>query len=135
MAFRRVPPGHLPPHRRQRKQPHRQVQRNACSTRLSAPRTRRRLDRLAREDWLNHLEGPNTVPRKIRVASAEYHLIGVCKNNDCSDNNAVLLYSPAHRVVYGKLLIRRRGILIGAPPAAVAAELDRLWAAEWRQRR
>jgi len=33
------------------------------------------------------------------------------------------------------LLIRRRGALIGNPPVALAAELDRQWAAQWRQRR
>jgi hypothetical protein len=47
----------------------------------------------------------------------------------------VLLYSAAQAVVYGKVYRQRRSTLIGAPPPAVASELDRLWQAEWRQNR
>jgi len=56
-----------------------------------------------------------------------------CKNHDCGDNNTVLLYSAAQGVVYGKIFQQRRATLIGAPPPAVAAELDRLWLAEWQR--
>jgi len=87
------------------------------------------------EDWLTHLDGPATPNRKLTVAGQEYLFAKSCKNHDCSDNNLVLLYSADRGVVYGKLLLRRRGSLIGDPPPAVATELDRLWAAEWRQRR
>jgi hypothetical protein len=52
-----------------------------------------------------------------------------------TDNNTVLLYSAAQGVVYGKVYRQRRSTLIGAPPLAVASELDRLWQAEWRQNR
>jgi hypothetical protein len=45
-----------------------------------------------------------------------------------------LLYSVAQGVVYGKIVQQRRATLIGTPPPAVAAELDRLWIAEWRQK-
>jgi len=41
----------------------------------------------------------------------------------------------AQGVVYGKVYRQRRSTLIGAPPLAVASELDRLWQAEWRQNR
>jgi len=47
----------------------------------------------------------------------------------------VLLYSAAQGVVYGKVYRQRSSTLIGAPPLAVASELDRLWQAEWRQNR
>jgi len=42
----------------------------------------------------------------------------------------VLLCSAAQGVVYGKVYRQRRSTLIGAPPPAVASELDRLWQAE-----
>ena len=57
------------------------------------------------------------------------------KDHDRADNNTVLLYSAAQGVVYGKVYRQRSSTLIGAPPLAVASELDRLWQAEWRQNR
>ncbi|MGZ9067364.1 MAG: hypothetical protein ACXW2I_18775 [Burkholderiales bacterium] len=35
---------------------------------------------------------------------------------------------------YGKIYQRGKSSLIGAPPPAVAAELERLWKSEWRSR-
>jgi hypothetical protein len=90
---------------------------------------------LVREDWLAKLDGPATPNAKISVAGQQYLFAKSCKNHDCGDNNMVLLYSAPRQVVYGKILLRRRGSMIGQPPLPVAAELDRLWAAEWRQRR
>ena len=50
------------------------------------------------------------------------------------DDNLVLLYSPARGVAYGKVFEGgARSTLIGAPPPAIAAELERLWRKEWRQ--
>jgi hypothetical protein len=88
----------------------------------------------AKEPWLTKLDGPAPLIKKVRVAGTEYLLASVCKPHDCADNNTVLLYSAQNGAVYGKVLDRRRASLIGDPPAAVAAELDRLWAAEWRQK-
>jgi hypothetical protein len=65
----------------------------------------------------------------------EYLLASACKDHDCADNNAVLLYSAVQGVVYRKVYRQRRATLIGAPPPAVASESDRLWQAEWRQNR
>jgi hypothetical protein len=62
-------------------------------------------------------------------------LYGGTYSSDCSSPAAVLLYSAAQGVVYGKIFQQRRATLIGAPPPAVAAELDRLWLAEWQQNR
>lgn len=88
-----------------------------------------------KESWLADLDGPATPTTKISVAGNEYVFAKSCKNHDCGDNNVVLLYSAAQGKVYGKIFDRRRALLIGDPPAAIAAELDRLWVAEWRQNR
>ena len=85
--------------------------------------------------WLAHLEGPAHPVSKIRIAGTEYVYAMVCKDHDCSDNNTVLLYSAAQGVVYGKVLLAGRGSLIGSPPPALAAEIERLWRKEWRQGR
>jgi len=87
------------------------------------------------ENWLATLDGPATPNSKMTVAAHEYLFDKSCKNPDCSDNNLVFLCSAARGVVNGKLLLRRRGSLIGNPATAVSRELDRLWAAEWRPRR
>jgi hypothetical protein len=87
-----------------------------------------------KQDWLAKLEGPGSPLDKITIGGKEYTLASVCKDHDCGDNNVVLLYSPAQGVVFGKILDQRRAIVIGAPPPPVAAELERLWIAQWRQR-
>ena len=89
---------------------------------------------MVRENWLAKLDGPAPLNKKVKVGGTEYVLASACKNHDCADNNTVLLYSAAQGVVYGKIVQQRRATLIGTPPPAVAAELDRLWMAEWRQK-
>ena len=86
-----------------------------------------------KEGWLADLDGPATPTTKMNVAGNEYVFAKSCKNHDCGDNNVVLLYSAAQGKVYGKVFERRRASFIGNPSPAVAAELDRLWVAEWRQ--
>ena len=66
------------------------------------------------------------------MAGADYFLLAACKNKDCENNSTVLLYSTAQDVVYGKIYQRGKSSLIGAPPPAVATELERLWKSEWR---
>lgn len=87
-----------------------------------------------KESWLTTLDGPAPPIKKIKVAGAEYLFASACKNHDCADNNTVLLYSAAQGIVYGKVVQQRRASLMGAPPPAVAAELERLWLSEWRQK-
>ena len=87
-----------------------------------------------KERWLAQLDGPTPPIKKINVAGAEYIFASACKNHDCGDSNTVLLYSTTQAVVYGKIVQQRRATLIGAPPPAVASELDRFWVAEWRQK-
>ena len=93
------------------------------------------LGALVQESWLAKLDGPSPTNKKVKVAGTDYLLASACKDHDCADNNTVLLYSSAQGVVYGKVYRQRGSTLIGAPPPAVANELDRLWQAEFRQNR
>jgi hypothetical protein len=92
----------------------------------------RALGPLSKEPWLAKLDGPSPQNKKVKAANADYFLLSTCKNHDCFDNNVVLLYSGAQDVVYGKVYQRGRSTLIGAPPPAVAAELEKLWKSEFR---
>lgn len=85
------------------------------------------------ERWLARLDGPAPQPRNVRVAGTDYLLLAVCKPRDCGENSTVLLYSAAQGIVHGQIYESGRKTIIGAPPPAVAAELDKLWRAEWRQ--
>ncbi|MEO5883604.1 MAG: Ivy family c-type lysozyme inhibitor [Caldimonas sp.] len=87
---------------------------------------------LAKQPWLAKLDGPSPQNRPIKVAGADYVLVSWCKNHDCEQNSAVLLWSGAQDVVYGKVYQKGKSTFIGAPPAALEAELDKLWKAEWR---
>jgi len=88
---------------------------------------------LAKELWLARLNGPAPPLRPVQVAGADYQLVSVCKPHDCFDNNMLLLWAAGPRTVYGKVVQGSRSTSIGAPPAAVAQELDRLWKAEYRR--
>lgn len=87
----------------------------------------------ANQRWLTRLDGPATPTSRVRVAGKDYVLAASCKNQDCGDNNLVLLYSAQEQAVYGKLLEAGRPAFFGAPPPAIAVELERLWKKEWRQ--
>ena len=89
---------------------------------------------LTKEAWLMRLDGPAPAVRKVRVAGEEYELVSVCKPHDCANHNILLLYSAGRQIVYGRLHQAGRGTRLGAPPAQVAAELERLWRAEWRRK-
>ncbi len=85
--------------------------------------------------WLAKMDGPASTTRKVQVGGTEYVLSAFCKNRDCADNSAVLLYSAPKGVVYGTIYEKGNSTLIGDPPPAVAAELPKLWKLEWRQQR
>jgi len=89
----------------------------------------------AKDAWLARLEGPAPAVKTVRVSGTEYLLASFCKDRDCADNNAVVLYSQQNGAVYGKVFERRRAFLIGDPSSAIAAELDRLWMSEWGKNR
>ncbi len=82
--------------------------------------------------WLAKMDGPAPTTRKVQVDGNEYVLSAFCKNRDCGDNNAVLLYSAPKGVLYGTVYEKGKSTLIGDPPPAVAAELPKLWKTEWR---
>lgn len=87
---------------------------------------------LLREPWLAKLDGPSPLNQRVKVAGTDYVLLSACKNRDCEENNAVMIYSAAQDLVYGKVYQRGKSTLVGAPPPAVATELERLWRSEWR---
>ncbi len=88
---------------------------------------------LTKEPWLAQLDGPSSENKAVKVAGADYVLVSTCKNRDCFENSVVLLYSGPQDVVYGKVYQRGKSTLIGSPPPAVAAELERLWKSEFRK--
>jgi len=87
---------------------------------------------LIRESWLAKLDGPSPLNQQVKVAGTDYVLLSACKNRDCAENNAVLLYSVAQDLVYGKVYQRGKSTLVGTPPPAVVSELEKLWKSEWR---
>jgi hypothetical protein len=86
----------------------------------------------ASEEWLATLDGPTSPSRTVKVAKKDYLLINSCKNHDCYDNNVVILYSPAKKLVYGKVVINSTHGLFGSPPPAVSQEMEGLWRAQFR---
>jgi hypothetical protein len=93
----------------------------------------RALGPLAREDWLLRLDGPAPPVKTVRVDGRDWQLVSVCKNHDCHDHNLVVLYAADARTVHGLVHQRGRSTLIGAPPPRVAAELEKIWKAQWRR--
>ena len=92
----------------------------------------RALGPLARESWLTTLDGPQQPIETKRVAGNDYQVLSVCKNHDCYDNSMVVFYAAPTSTVYGTVWQRGRSTLVGAPPAGVAAELERAWKATYR---
>lgn len=86
---------------------------------------------LVKEPWLAKLDGPSSENKAVRVANADFVKVATCKNHDCYDNTVLLLWSGPD-TIYGKVVQRNRSTLIGSPPPAVAAELEKLWKAEFR---
>ena len=82
--------------------------------------------------WLAKRDGPAPQDKFIDVAGERYVMNSFCKNHDCNDNSAVLLYSPARKAVYGTIYEKGKTTYIGDPPGAVATELAKLWKKEWR---
>ncbi len=87
---------------------------------------------LVKEPWLAKLDGPSSEGQAMKVANDDYVMLYTCKNHDCYDNTVVLLWSGVQNVVYGKVVQKGKSTLIGSPPPAVAAELEKLWRSEFR---
>ena len=79
------------------------------------------------------MSGPGTELRKVKVNGQDFALAAVCKPHDCADHNTVLLWTPKPGVLHGLVFQKGRSTLIGSPPPAMAQDLQRLWAAEWRK--
>ncbi|MEO8484813.1 MAG: Ivy family c-type lysozyme inhibitor [Betaproteobacteria bacterium] len=86
----------------------------------------------AKTPWLAKRDGPAPQDKFVRVAGDRYVMNAFCKNHDCNDHSAVVLYSPDRKVVYGTVHEKGRATLIGDPPPSVATELGKLWKIEWR---
>ena len=86
----------------------------------------------ANTPWLAKRDGPAPEDKFIAVAGHRYVRNAFCKNHDCNNNNAVILYSPEKKVVYGTIYEKGKTTLIGDPPAAIFTELGALWQKEWR---
>jgi Inhibitor of vertebrate lysozyme (Ivy) len=82
--------------------------------------------------WLAKRDGPAPQDKFIDVASERYVMNSFCKNHDCNNNSAVLLYSPVKKAVYGIVYEKGRTTYLGDPPGPVATELPKLWKKEWR---
>jgi len=82
--------------------------------------------------WLAKRDGPAPEDKFIQVAGERYVMNAFCKDRDCGDNSAVILYSPDRQVVYGTVYEKDKTALVGDPPPAVGAELAKLWKKEWR---
>src|SRR5262245_56389984 len=86
---------------------------------LHSPKARaayyKALGPLAKEPWLAKLDGPSPKNRRVNIAGVDYYLLAACKSGDCEENSAVLLYSPAQDVVYGKIYQRGKSTAIGSP--------------------
>jgi hypothetical protein len=86
----------------------------------------------ANTPWLAKRDGPAPQDKFVEVAGHRYVMNSFCKNRDCGESSAVILYSPEKKLVYGTIYEKGRTTLIGDPPAAVSSELARLWKKEWR---
>jgi Inhibitor of vertebrate lysozyme (Ivy) len=89
---------------------------------------------LARQDWLIRLEGPAQPVKTVKAAGADYQLVTACKPHDCYDHSIVVLYAAGSHSLVGKVHQAGRSTLIGNPSPALAAELERLWLAQYRQK-
>ena len=88
----------------------------------------------AKTRWLAKRDGPAPLPSYQQVAGERYVMNSFCKNHDCEDNSAVVLYSPDKRIVYGIVHEKGGDASIGNPPPDVAQALRGLWKKEWRSR-
>lgn len=63
------------------------------------------------------------------MAGERYVMNSFCRNHDCAEHSAVILFSPECKLVYGTVYENGKTSLIGDPPPSLASELAIL---EWR---
>ena len=86
------------------------------------------------DPWLVRREGPAPEPQWVTVDGTRYVLHAFCKPHDCHDNNAIALYDQGSGRIYGLVQRNGRNSLVGAPPQALAPQLEKLWREQWRQK-
>ena len=86
----------------------------------------------AKTPWLAKRDGPSQEDKFVQVAGVRYVMNAFCKNHDCYDHSAVLLYSPEKTAVYGTIYEKGKTTWIGDPPGPVATELAKSWKAAFR---
>lgn len=84
--------------------------------------------------WLVRREGPAPEPQWVTVDGTRYVQHAFCKPHDCHDNNAIALYDQGSGRIYGLVQRNGKNTLVGAPPQALAQQLDKLWREQWRQK-
>jgi Inhibitor of vertebrate lysozyme (Ivy) len=84
--------------------------------------------------WLVRREGPAPEPQWVTVDGTRYVLHAFCKPHDCHDNNAIALYDQGSGRIFGLVQRNGKNTLVGAPPQALAPQLDKLWREQWRQK-
>jgi hypothetical protein len=89
---------------------------------------------LAREPWIAALDGPSPSLKQVDVAGQRWWLGAACKPHDCAEHNLVLLWNESNTTVHGLVQQMGRQTAFGNPPPAVAAELPKLRAAQWKPR-
>ena len=90
------------------------------------------LGRKANTPWLAKRDSPASEDTFVTVAGQRYVKNAFCKNSDCNNHSALILYSPEKKVVYGTIYEKGKTTFIGDPPAAVWDELGKQWKKEWR---
>jgi len=84
--------------------------------------------------WLVRREGPAPEPQWVTVDGTRYVQHAFCKPHDCHDNNAIALYDQGSGRIYGLVQRNGKNTLVGAPPQALAPQLDKLWREQWRRK-
>jgi hypothetical protein len=83
--------------------------------------------------WLAKRDGPAPLPSFKDVGGERFVMNAFCKQGDCGENSAVILYSPEKKSVYGTIYEKGKTTLIGEPPPTMATEPSKLWKQEWRK--
>ncbi|HVZ70852.1 MAG TPA: Ivy family c-type lysozyme inhibitor [Polyangia bacterium] len=95
------------------------------------PLYRRALGPAEKDAWLVGITGPSSANEKLDLGGTKFVLGKWCKAGACKDNAAVVLWAAGPKLVYGKVVRSGKTTLLGAPPPAIAAELDARWAKAW----
>lgn len=70
----------------------------------------------------------------MTLAGTAYTLGATCQPHDCFDHNLIVLWNEAQGQLIGLVQQRGRQTMLGAPAPAIARELEKLWAQEFRKR-